>query len=384
MRERADAVVIGGGIVGAACAYYLTVAGFDVHLVERDTPASGTSRACDGLILLWDKSTGAELALGLSSAQLWTELSQSLDLDFGYTRCGTILVAEDAQGLHAGQATAERLRREGVRAEVLDGQALRSLEPNVASDLAGGVLFSEDANIDPRRATLALLEAAQKQGLSLHLGCEVQAIRRQAGDDGRLSAVITQQGEIATEILVCAAGVWSSQVAGYAGITLPLQPRKGHILVTARAPGFIRHALLEGSYTATVQSGSADLGVALVAEATSEGNLLLGSSRQFVGFDRSVELDVLRSIAARALRFLPALATTPVIRSYAGLRPWSPDHLPLVGPFPEVPGFYLATGHEGAGIGLAPITGKLVASWISGAELPDVARAIRPDRFRTS
>lgn len=383
MRERADAVVIGAGIVGAACAYYLIAAGFDVHLVERDTPASGTSRACDGLILLWDKPTGAELALGLSSTQLWTELSQSLDLDFGYTRCGTILVAEDAEGLRAGQATAERLRKESVRAEVLDAQALHALEPNVASDLAGGVLFPDDANIDPRRATLALLEAAQKQGLSLHLGCEVQAIRCQAGG-GCVSAVITRQGEIATEVLVCAAGVWSSQVAGYGGITLPLRPRKGHVLVTARAPGLIRHALLEGSYTATVQSGSTDLGVALVAEATSEGNLLLGSSRQFVGFDRSVELDALRSIAARAVRFLPALGAIPVIRSYAGLRPWSPDHLPLVGPFPEVPGFYLATGHEGAGIGLAPVTGKLVASWISGAELPDVARAVRPDRFGTN
>jgi glycine/D-amino acid oxidase-like deaminating enzyme len=122
--------------------------------------------------------------------------------------------------------------------------------------------------------------------------------------------------------------------------------------------------------------------VALVAEATSEGNLLLGSSRQFAGFDRSVDLDVICLIAARAVRFLPALELIPVIRSYAGLRPWSPDHLPLVGPCSEVPGFYLATGHEGAGIGLAPVTGKLIAGWISGAELPDVAQSVRPDRFK--
>jgi glycine/D-amino acid oxidase-like deaminating enzyme len=380
--EQADVVVIGGGIVGAVCAYYLTDAGLDVHLVEGDTPASGTSRACDGLILMWDKTPGAELALGLSSAQLWPELSQCLDLDFGYARCGTILLAEGADGFNAGQATADRLRKEGVRAEVLDPRSLRSLEPNLAPDLAGGVLFPEDANIDPRRATLALLDVAQKQGLRLHSGARVQAIRRQPKGDRCVSAVITGQGEIATEIVVCAAGVWSNQVASYVRLDLPVRPRKGHILVTARAPEVIRHALLEGAYTATVQSGSEDLGVALVAEATSEGNLLLGSSRQFAGFDRSVDLDVICLIAARAVRFLPALELIPVIRSYAGLRPWSPDHLPLVGPCSEVPGFYLATGHEGAGIGLAPVTGKLIAGWISGAELPDVAQSVRPDRFK--
>jgi glycine/D-amino acid oxidase-like deaminating enzyme len=382
VREQADVVVIGGGIVGAACAYYLTDAGLDVHLVEANAPASGTSRACDGLILMWDKTPGAELALGLSSAQLWPELSQCLDLDFGYARCGTILLAEGAEGFNAGQATADRLRKEGVRAEVLDPRSLRSLEPNLAPDLAGGVLFPEDANIDPRRATLALLDMAQKQGLRLQSGARVQAIRRQPKGDRCVSAVITGQGEIATEIVVCAAGVWSNQVASYVRLDLPVRPRKGHILVTARAPEVIRHALLEGAYTATVQSGSEDLGVALVAEATSEGNLLLGSSRQFAGFDRSVDLDVICLIAARAVRFLPALELIPVIRSYAGLRPWSPDHLPLVGPCSEVPGFYLATGHEGAGIGLAPVTGKLIAGWISGAELPDVAQSVRPDRFK--
>jgi glycine/D-amino acid oxidase-like deaminating enzyme len=119
----------------------------------------------------------------------------------------------------------------------------------------------------------------------------------------------------------------------------------------------------------------------LVAEMTASGTLLLGSSRQFAGFDRSVSLAVLRAIAARALRFLPSLANVGVIRSYAGLRPWSPDHLPLIGPVEAIPGFFLATGHEGAGIGLAPITGRLIADWIVGADLPPVAAKVHPNRF---
>jgi glycine/D-amino acid oxidase-like deaminating enzyme len=381
MTIRADVVVIGGGIIGAACAYYLCASGLEVHLVERRFPASGTSRACDGLILLWDKTPGAELALGQASAALWTELTESLDADFEYARNGTILLAEGDEGLVAGGSKAEAMRAVGVRAEVLDRSGLRSLEPNLAPNLAGGVFFPDDAQLDARRATLALLSAAQQEGLTLHANAEVIAIRRTTSGNRRVSGVVTGAGEIATSTIVCAAGVWSNDVARLAGIELPIRPRKGHILVTARVPGLIRHPLLEGGYASTVQSAAEDLQVALVAEMAASGTLLLGSSRQFAGFDRSVSLAVLQAIATRAVRFLPSLAKVGVIRSYAGLRPWSPDHLPLIGPLAAIPGFYLATGHEGAGIGLAPITGRLIGDWILGADLPPVAAQVCPDRF---
>ena len=146
-------------------------------------------------------------------------------------------------------------------------------------------------------------------------------------------------------------------------------------------PGLITHPLLEGSYAASVHSAAEGVQVALVAEMTAGGTLLLGSSREFAGFDRSVSTAVIQAIAARAIRFLPALARTSAIRSYAGLRPWSPDHLPLVGPVAGVPGLYLATGHEGAGIGLAPVTGQIIADWIVGGEAPAMAEAVRPGRF---
>jgi glycine/D-amino acid oxidase-like deaminating enzyme len=381
MTIRADVVVIGGGIVGAACAYYLCASGLEVHLVERRFPASGTSRACDGLILLWDKTPGAELALGQASAALWTELTESLNADFEYARNGTILLAEGDEGLVAGGSKAEAMRAIGVRAEVLDRSGLRSLEPNLAPNLAGGVFFPDDAQVDARRATLALLSAAQQEGLTLHANTEVIAIRRTTSGNRRVSGVVTGAGEIATSTIVCAAGVWSNDVARLAGIELPIRPRKGHILVTAGVPGLICHPLLEGGYVSTVQSAAEDLQVALVAEMTAGGTLLLGSSRQFAGFDRSVSLAVLQAIATRAVRFLPSLAKVGVIRSYAGLRPWSPDHLPLIGPLAAIPGFYLATGHEGAGIGLAPITGRLIGDWILGADLPPVAAQVCPDRF---
>jgi len=381
MTLKADVVVIGGGIVGASCAYYLCAAGLEVHLVEQRFPASGTSRACDGLVLLWDKR-GAELELGRASAALWAELAEDLDLDFEYARTGTVLLAEDEAGVAAARQRVVAMETAGIRAHALDGHGLRALEPNLASDLAGGVFFPDDAQVDPRRATLALLSAAQEQGLTLHIHAEVLAIHREGGR-GRVSEVVTRTGEIATETVVCAAGAWSDEVARLVGIQVPIRPRKGHILVTAKVPGLIQHPLLEGGYAATVQSASEDLEVAFVAEMTASGTLLLGSSRQFVGFDRAVALPVIQAIAARAVRFLPTLAQNrvKVIRSYAGLRPWSPDHLPLIGPLEAVPGFYLAAGHEGAGIGLAPVTGRLIADWICDAELPAFAAEVRPDRF---
>jgi len=163
MPPKADVVVIGGGIVGAACAYYLCAAGLDVHLVERSFPASGTSRACDGLILLWDKS-GAEFEMGRASAALWVELAETLrdepqddalEVDFEYARTGTVLLIESGEGMASARERVAAMEAAGVRAEVLDNTALRSLEPNLAPDLAGGALFPDDAQVDPRRATLA-------------------------------------------------------------------------------------------------------------------------------------------------------------------------------------------------------------------------------------
>lgn len=380
MNRRADVVVIGGGIVGAACAYYLTAAGLEVHLVERRFLTSGTSRACDGLILLWDKTPGPELALGQASAALWAELAERLGFDFEYALKGTVMVVEEEAGLSAARTTAEVMGQAGIRAEWLENAGLRALEPNLAPDLAGGVFFPDDAQVDPRRATLAFIEAARRGGLTLHSGVNVTAIRRTP--EGRVSGVVTDDGEIATETVVCAAGAWSNQVAGLVGLDLPVRPRKGHVLVAAKSPGLIHHSLLEGGYATTVQTAAAGLQVALAAELTASSTLLLGSSREFAGYDRTVSLEVVRAIAGRAVRFLPSIAGKGVIRSYAGLRPWSPDHLPLIGPGPGVPGFYLATGHEGAGIGLAPITGQLIAGWLTGSQdMPSFTTAVRPDRF---
>jgi YD repeat-containing protein len=378
VKDRADVVVIGGGIVGAACAYYLALAGVRAQVIERDFAASGTSRACDGLILFSDKATAAELALARASVALWAGLAETL-VDLEYASTGTLVLYDTDEGLAAGRRKVADLAAAGVRVEIVDANGLRELEPNLAPDLAGAIYCPDEAQVDARAATVALLDAAQRLGAIVRPDSEVTGFRRDA--QGRVAAVTTKQGDIPTAAVVCAAGVWSNDIARMIGVELPVRPRKGHILVTSRVTGLIRHPLLEGGYAASVQSSAAEVQVALVAEMTAGGTMLLGSSREFAGFDRSVSPGVAQAIATRAMRFLPRLAQASIIRSYAGLRPWSPDHLPLVGPVAGVPGFYLATGHEGAGICLAPVTGQIIADWIVSGRPSAMADSIRPERF---
>jgi glycine/D-amino acid oxidase-like deaminating enzyme len=292
------------------------------------------------------------------------------------------MVAEDEAGVAALARKIAEVGKENIPAQILDYQALHAEERALAPDLPAGALFPEDGQVEPRYATAALIEAAQQHGLALRTGTAVRQIVM--GSGGRVEAVETACGRIPTRVVVVAAGVWSREVAASAGVDIPVHPRKGHVVVVEKAPSFFRRKLMEAGYVGSVESSEAGLQVAMVAEATRSGTLLLGSSRQLVGFDRSVSLRVAGRIVARALRFFPALADLHCIRAYAGLRPFSPDHLPLIGPVAGLDGFYIATGHEGAGISLAPATGRLIAQWITGRPLDFPADWFRPDRLSKS
>jgi len=375
-----DVVVVGGGIVGAACSYFLVRAGLSVELLERGFPASGTSGACEGNLLMWDKELTRELPFGLRSLALWAELAQELEIDFEFEPKGSIMVVEDGAGLEPMARKVAELARAGVPGTILSRQELHAEEPALAPDIAGGALFPEDGQVEPRYATAALVEAGRRHGLRVRTDTAVR--RLHLGPAGRVEAVETAGERIPAGVVVLAAGVWTREIAATAGLEVPVHPRKGHVVVVERAPSLIRRKLMEAGYVATVESSDAALQVAMVVEATRAGTVLLGSSRQLVGFDRSVSVQVAAAIAARAIRFFPALAGLRCIRTYAGLRPFSPDHRPMIGPVAGAEGVYVATGHEGAGICLAPATGRLIAQWVTGEPLDFPAEWFRPDRFR--
>ena len=200
-------------------------------------------------------------------------------------------------------------------------------------------------------------------------------------DGGRAVAVETADGRVEAGAVVVAAGVWTPSVLATASLNVPVRPRKGQIVVLERSPVTFRRKLSEAGYLSAVKADEAGLMVAMVVESTPSGTTLLGSSREHAGFDREVDLAVVDAIARRATRFFPVLAEGRVLRTYAGLRPFSPDHLPIIGPLSGAPNVCVATGHEGAGIALAPGTAELVAAWFTGAEAPVPLEWFAPDRF---
>ncbi len=374
-----DVVVVGAGIVGAACAFHLAGAGVRVCLIDRSYVASGSSGACEGNVLAWDKELERELPLALRSADAWARLAEQLPDDFEYDRKGSVVVAETEAELAAAAERARVLGGLGVAGEVLDADGLRREEPYAAHDLPGGVLYPGDAQLEPRLASAALVRAAVARGAELVTDVDVTRIVR--GTDGRATGVETGAGILATGAVVVAAGVWTPTLLETAGLTVPVTPRKGHVVVLERSPVRFRRKLSEAGYLGAVEADDAALQIAMVVESTPSGTALLGSSRQHVGFDRDVEIGVAGAVARRAARFFPVLHTARALRVYAGLRPLTPDHVPIIGPFGEAPNICVATGHEGAGIGLAPATGELVTAWATGATSPLPLEWYSPDRF---
>jgi glycine/D-amino acid oxidase-like deaminating enzyme len=373
-------VIIGAGMVGAACAYYAARAGLDVVLVDRGPVAGGTTGAGEGNILLSDKPPGPELDLALISVRLWQELAaESLGGAIEYEPKGGLVVAREQQSLEALHAFADGQRTCGVEAEQVAADGLSALEPHLAEGLAGGVLYPQDAQVQPALAAAHLIRAARDSGARLRTGEVVTHLLRTPG--GAVRGVKTSRAEIHAPAVVNAAGVWGGEIAELAGSWLPVLPRRGFILVTEPLPRLVRHKVYAADYVSDVASDSARLQTSPVVEGTAAGPVLIGASRERVGFDRGYSLPVLRRLAAQAIRLFPVLATVNAMRAYVGFRPYLPDHLPAIGPDPRVPGLIHACGHEGAGIGLAPATGRLVAQVLAGADTELDLTPFRPERF---
>jgi D-hydroxyproline dehydrogenase subunit beta len=377
-RRGYDVVVVGAGIVGAACAYYLARAGLAVAVAERGTVASGTTGAGEGNILVSDKEPGPELELALLSHRLWRELAADLgpgaELDL---KGGLVVAAGAAQRAELDRFAAVQAAA-GVRTEAAGPDDLRALEPHLADGLAGGVYYPEDMQVQPMIAAALLLRRAREAGAELLFRQEVTGLSVAAG---RVTGVTTAAGDLSAGLVVNAAGPWAGDLAVAAGAPLPVLPRRGFIVVTEPLPPLIRHKVYTADYVANVASGSAGLELSTVIEGTASGTVLIGASRERVGFDRTSSLRVVGMLADRAARLFPVLGQVRAIRFYRGFRPYCPDHLPVIGADERLAGLLHACGHEGAGIGLAPATGRLIAQ-LATRQPPDLPLApFAPGRF---
>jgi glycine/D-amino acid oxidase-like deaminating enzyme len=381
-----DVVVVGAGIVGAACARELAVRGVRVALLDRGEVSGGTTGLGEGNVLASDKDAGPthpELDLTIAGLRVYDEIDARLGAEAQVRRKGALIVHPDAATWAGEPERVARLRAAGVAADLLSVAQVREHEPLLTGDLRGASYFPSDLQCAPRAIARALAREAAAAGAEVRTGCEVAAI---AVDRARrVRGVRLASGErVSAGAVVLAAGAWSRALAETAGLPLPLEPRWGQLVrlaAPAGEPRLIRHKVVDGSYLASVVSAEAGLQVTTVLETTWDGDVLVGSSRARRGFDTAVDEAVSEAMLARAARLMPRLAELRPAAAWSGLRPWLPDHLPAIGGSALVPGLWVATGHEGAGVALGPVTGRVLAQAYCG-EAPLVSlRAFRPDRF---
>lgn len=363
---RPDAIVIGAGIVGAACARALAHDGLRVTVLDARYAGGGTTAAAMGHLVAMDDSP-EQLALTALSVELWRELAPTLPASVELDRCGTIWVAEDAAQMDAVIDKHRVYGEHGIDSEILSARRLAELEPNLRDGLAGGLLVPGDAVLYPPLAALWLLGEARAHGASVRERCVVDEITDHAvrcGDE------VLEAG-----IVVNAAGAESARLTP----RLPIVPRKGHLAITDRAPGFCRHQLVELGYLTSAHVMTNE-SVAFNVQPRLTGQTLIGSSRELVGWDPSTNHDVLRRMLERAVAFMPALSKLSIVRTWTGFRPAPPDKLPLIGPWAPTAGLWIAAGHEGLGITTSLGTARLLADLIAGRQPPFDATPFSPMR----
>ena len=371
MQASFDVVIVGGGIVGAACAAACARDGMHVALVEREIIGGGATAAGMGHVVVMDDSE-AQFALTRHSQLLWAELSRELPANCEYETTGTLWVAADDEEMAEAERKLAYYRERHVPARLLNARELAEVEPNLRANLAGALLVHEDAVVYPPTVALHLARAAEARGAVVVVGAKV--VRMGAGsvqcEDGR---------EVKAARIVDATGAWANELHP----EIPVRKRKGHLVITDRYPGFVRHQLVELGYLKSAHSIGAD-SVAFNAQPRSTGQILIGSSRQYGNEDPTVDQRMLTAMLVRAIEYMPGIASLQAIRTWTGFRAATPDKLPLIGPSMEDDSIWFATGHEGLGITTSLGTAALLAAALTGQAPPIAPEPYLPSRFAHS
>jgi glycine/D-amino acid oxidase-like deaminating enzyme len=372
-----DVVVVGSGIIGSLCAHALAGLEGSLLLLDRAGLCAGTSRASEGNLLAADRTDDLELTLMMSSLTRWRELDDELGGTFEFDSKGCLLVARDESQVDSLERHVGWLASRGVKCEVT--RDAWKLEPNLSRAILAAGWFPDDAQVQPMLVCYQVAKHLVATGAHLRLYDGLSRIQR-AGD--ALILELESGTRIhAGRVLICA-GVFTPELVEPLGTRLPVIPRRGHIAVLERGVE-VRRKVVDFSYNSTL-AGDQDEGlgvqVAAVIESTRSGTILCGSSRQFAGFDRAVDLETVKRILLACSGLVPGLLELRVIRAYVGLRPFSPDGLPMIGWLDAERTVAVATGHEGSGHGLAAVTAELIRDLFVGRDSA-LHRAVDPLRF---
>lgn len=367
MPRSPDVIIVGGGAIGCALAYYLAGGGAQVTVLERGRAGSGASSAAAGMLAPLAEATerGPFQSLCLSSLALFPVLAAELEATTGIgielDRCGILRVATTVDGAAALRQVAAQAP-EAFR--VLEADELRKLEPVLTPLATMALLSSQEAQVSAPRFTQALASAAAQRGAVLREGEPAVGLLRQGA---RVTGVVTRKDKLQAAHVVLASGAWTGGLATeLLGRALPVMPRKGQIVaVQAPRPGLRHIAFAEGGYLTP----------------KSDGAILIGATDEDAGFDTANTVEGVRGLLGFAKRAMPALAEAPIRGMWAGLRPGSGDGHPILGPLPGADGLWVASGHYRNGILLAPVTGKVMAEWMLQGKPSTSLEAFSPGRF---
>lgn len=388
MHESADVVVIGGGIQGLSNAYFLAEKGLDVVLVEKGDLADGTTSRSDGDNFTSDSAPGYMTAFSKAAVDLIRDVStRRLDRDVEWMERGCVLLADTEAEMETARETFASKTADGIPVRLMDAKDVHEDEPNTAPDVPGGVEFPTGGSVNPMLLAYAMGEAIAKMNGRIRRFTSVDGFEFDAR--GALSKVKTDKGTIAAPRAVLAAGVWSTAIAKLAGLDIPVTPMKGDLLVMEPDIRITRRKTMELGYNLVRNEGDAagrridpfmqKHGIGFLIEPTNRNNALLGFSKYPASTTESNNL-VTRAIAKRAMRFFPVIKDCGIIRTYSGLRPWTPDHEPIVSETP-IPGLFLSTGHCGNGITYGPLSGKLMSQLICGEKTDFDLTPLSLERF---
>ena len=365
-----DALIVGAGVIGLACAWRAARAGARVCVLERDHPAAGATGVAAGMLApVGEASWGEEtlLSLNLDSLRRWPDFASELEADagdqVGYAECGALHVALDRDESEALRRRHELHRRLGLESEWLRGSDCRRVEPGLATAVRGGVHARHEAAVDPRRLAGALLAALERRGVPVEAGAEVVAAER---DSGSWHLTTADGRQIAAPIVVIASGAWSAADWLPGEAPLPVRPVKGEILTLRGDPDEpVCAGIVAGDRVYVVPRG--------------DGRLIVGATVEEAGFDATVTAGGVHELLREAYRLLPEIAELELAETSAGLRPGTPDNAPLIGRAAE--GLIAATGHFRNGILQAPVTADSVAALLGGQKPPHDLDPFSPLRF---
>lgn len=386
MNKDADVIIVGGGIIGCSVSYYLSKLGKKVLVLEREDLTRGSAGATDGVVGYHTKKPGKQMDLAVQSIAMFEHLSEELGMDIQYgLRCGGMQPVEDKMQWDILSAIVEEQKKSGVDIEMISAEEARKIEPMLSKDIYGALYSPTGGKVNPILLTLAFSRAAKKLGARFLIETEVTGMIKEGN---KILGVKTDKGEFYADAVVNACGSWAAATAKMAGIDMPIKPRKGQLIVTEPIGPFMDCTLQCARYNVikfrpeTIKDQNVlRLGSSLSIEQTESGGLIIGGTRELVGYDRENSLEAIEAILKRAVRFFPALKDVCFIRAFAGLRPYTPDGLAIIGKVDCLEGFYMAAGHEGDGIALSPVTGKLLAEQIVYGKESYSLEPFSPNRF---